>query len=134
AKQAVSRTYPRDAVMSSVEWDSPTCHNAQVACTGAASAPQMRVQFFAGNSATYGGTPCPPNGSLRCDDPVDLSGSGGLASPTVQSTFVLNDAMVEVRSTGTGPWNTLRQYQFSYDQGTPATITDPATGKQESTA
>ena len=65
---------------------------------------------------------------------MDLSSSTGLASPTVQSTLLLNAASVQVRSSPSASWNSLRRYQFSYDQGGPVTIPDPATGKQESTA
>jgi hypothetical protein len=93
ATGASSVQYPRDAVMATVEWDSPGCRNAQAACTGSAWAPLMRVNFAASHSVTHvAGATCGVNGNLRCDDPVDLSGSGGAAAPTVQSTFVLDDA------------------------------------------
>lgn len=128
-------SYPRDAEMATVEYDSPGCHNAMTRCTGSAWAPLMRVNFSASHSVAHsGGSTCSPNGNLRCDDPADLSGSGGLAAPTVQNTFVLNDVQVQVRASGTASWNTLHDYQLSYDQGGPTTITDPVTGLQESTA
>jgi RHS repeat-associated protein len=127
--------YPRDAEMATIEYDSPGCLNAQTACTGSAWAPLMRVNFSASHSVAHvSGSSCAANGNLRCDDPVDLSGSGGLAAPIVQSTFALNDIQVQVRSSGTASWNTLHDYQLSYDQAGPSTITDPVSGLQESTA
>jgi hypothetical protein len=126
-------SYPRDAALATVEWDSPGCHSAQTACTGSAWAPLMRVSFAATHSVAHiQGSSCSANGSLRCDDPVDLSGSGGVPAPLVQSTLVLNDALVQVRSGASGPWNTLRDYQLSYDQQGINTITDPVSGQQES--
>jgi hypothetical protein len=95
----------------------------------------MRVNFAASHSVAHvSGNSCAANGSLRCDDPVDLSGSSGLAAPIVQSTFALNDIQVQVRSSGTESWNTLHDYQLSYDQAGPSTITDPVSGLAESTA
>jgi RHS repeat-associated protein len=127
--------YPRDVQMATVEWDSPGCQNAQTICTGSAWAPLMRVNFSASHTVnrTVSGS-CAPRITDRCDDPVNLSGSGGIASPTIESTFVLNDIFVQVRSSGTAGWNTLRDYQLSYDQSAPTTITDPVSGKQQSTA
>lgn len=133
----VNHSYIRDAVLNTVEWDSPSCHNAQSMCTGSSWAPLMRVSFAASHAPvrpTNWPTGCNTGANLRCDDPLNLSGSGGLAAPDVQSTFVLNDLYVQVRNSGTGTWNTLKDYQFSYAQGSPTTITDPSTGKQESTA
>lgn len=128
-------SYPRDAELATVEYDSPGCHNAQTACTGSSWAPLMRVSFSASHSVAHGGgSTCAPSGNLRCDDPADLSGSGGLPAPTVQNTFVLNDIQVQIRASGTASWNTLHDYQLSYDQSAPSTITDPVTGSQESTA
>ncbi|HEY1321521.1 MAG TPA: hypothetical protein VGF32_14790, partial [Streptosporangiaceae bacterium] len=129
-------SYPRDAVLSTVEYDSPTCHDAQNMCTGSSWAPLMRVNFAAGHSVSHvSGSSCAANGSLRCDDPVDESGSGGVAAPLIQSTFVLNDAQVQVRAGGSAGWSTLRDYQFSYDQGAPGTLAqEPVSGAQESTA
>src|SRR5262249_17571999 len=110
-------TYPRDAIPATGEWDSPGCLNPQAACTGSAWTPLMRVNFVAGHSVAHvNGSGCAANGALRCDDPVDLSGSGGLAAPTVQSDFVLNDVQVQVRSSASAGWNTLRDYQLGYDQ------------------
>jgi RHS repeat-associated protein len=134
---AGGHTYPRDVALATVEYDSPTCHDAQTACTGSAWAPELRVNFVVAHTPTrLTNTPsgCNTGTNLRCDDPLDLSGSGGLAAPQVQSTFVLNDIQVQVRTSGTGSWNTLRDYQFSYEQSGPSTITDSATGKQESVA
>jgi RHS repeat-associated protein len=127
--------YPRDEVPASIEYDSPGCHSAQTACTGAAWAPLVRVGFEATHTVAHvSSSSCAPNGSLRCDDPADLSGSGGVAAPLVQSVYVLNDAQVQVRSSPTASWNTLRDYQFSYDQAGPSTITDPVSGTSESAA
>lgn len=129
--------YPRDAVLSAVEYDSPNCRDSQRACTDAAWAPLLRVNFVAGHSVAHvSGSSCAANGNLRCDDPVDLSSSNGLAAPSVQSTFVLNDIQVQVRGSPTSTWNTLRTYRLSYDQGAAVTPPqpDPATGKNESTA
>ena len=132
---AAGVSYPRDAVMATVEYDSPGCHNAQAACTGSAWAPLMRVSFQGSHSVAHvAGSSCAANGSLRCDDPVDLSGSGGLAAPTVQSTFVLNDVQVQVRGSPSAGWNTLRDYRLAYDQSGPTTILDPFSGVSESTA
>jgi RHS repeat-associated protein len=131
------QTYPRDAELATIEYDSPTCQNVQAACTGSAWAPLMRVNFVASQTPTrLTNTPsnCNTASNTRCDDPLDLSGSGGLAAPTVQSTLVLNDIQVQVRTSGSGSWNTLHDYQLGYEQGGPSTITDPATGKQESVA
>jgi RHS repeat-associated protein len=128
-------TYPRDAVLATVEYDSPSCLNAQTACTGSAWTPLMRVNFAASHSVAHvAGSSCAANGNLRCDDPADLSGTGGLAAPTVQSTFVLNDVQTQVRASGTSGWNTLKDYQLGYDQAGPSTITDPVSGLLESTA
>jgi RHS repeat-associated protein len=133
-------TYPRDAQLATIEWDSPSCHSATTACTSPTWAPQMRVNFVASHTPTrfYPGTgptgTCNTGTNLRCDDPKDLSGSSGLTAPNVQTTYVLNDIQVQVRSTGTGSWNTLRDYQLSYEQSGPTTITDPMTSKSESVA
>jgi RHS repeat-associated protein len=132
---AAGLAYPRDAVMASVEYDSPGCRNAQAACTGASWAPLMRVALQASHSVAHvGGSACPANGSLRCDDPVDLLANGGLAAPTVQNTLVLNDAQVQVRGSAGAAWNTLRDYRLAYDQSGPTTILDPFSGLSQSTA
>ncbi|HET9847054.1 MAG TPA: hypothetical protein VFR68_00670, partial [Candidatus Dormibacteraeota bacterium] len=129
-----SRSYPRDIVLSSIEWDDPTCHNAQSRCSS--WNPLMRVNFSVDHAVGHvAGASCPANGNLRCDDPIDLSGSAGMANPLVQNTYVLNDIQVQVRSSGgTTAWNTLRDYQLWYDQSSQTTITDPVTAKQESVA
>jgi len=126
--------YPRDAQLSTIEWDSPGCRSTVAACLGSQWAPLMRVNFVASHTARLSSGSCSANGSLRCDDPVDLSGSGGLPAPTIQSTFVLNDVQVQVRGSGTASWNPLRDYQLSYVQGGPQTIVDPPTGKTQSVA
>ncbi len=141
--------YPRDTHLYVVEWDSPTCFSQpQVACAtnGSASngtlwAPLDEVVFNAGHSPTRltnSPSGCNTGSNYRCDDPVDLSGSGGIAAPEEQSTFVLNDIAVETRTCSSGincaTWNQLRDYQLSYEQSGPTTITDPVTGKQVSAA
>jgi RHS repeat-associated protein len=134
-------SYIRDAVLKTIEWDSPNCHNAQSMCIGSSWSPLMRVNFVSGHGVTHvAGSSCSANGNLRCDDPIDLSGSGGLAAPDVQSTYVLNDVQVQVYNNST--WNTLRDYQLGYEQtpheedyaGTSVKIADPVTGKDESVA
>lgn len=105
-------SYPRDVVLSTVEYDSPNCLNAQSACSGSGWAPLMRVSFSAGHSPAHLTQPLPSSGcntgsNLRCDDPIDLSSSGGLGVPLVQSTFVLNDALVQTRSGAAASWNGL---------------------------
>jgi RHS repeat-associated protein len=130
-------SYPRDAVLATIEWDSPNCRNAQTRCTGSGWAPLLRVAFAAGHAPTrLTNTPsgCNTGTNLRCDDPKDLSGSGGLTAPAVQGTFVLNDLDVQARGSGTAGWQTLKDYQFSYEQTGPGSLTDAATGKAQSTA
>jgi RHS repeat-associated protein len=135
SEPSIGLAYPRDAVMATVEYDSPGCHSAQTACTGASWAPLMRASFQASHSVAHvAGSSCAASGNTRCDDPVDLSASGGLAAPLVESTFVLNDALVQVRSSGTAAWSTVRDYRLAYDQAGPATITDPFSGVPQSTA
>jgi RHS repeat-associated protein len=137
-----SLNYPRDMVLKTIEWDSPGCHNPQTMCTGSSWQPLVRVNFVAGHSPTRltnSPSGCNTGSNLRCDDPLDLSGSNGMAAPQVQSTFVLNDVKVQVNPTSGGSynpnsWNVLRDYQLSYEQSGPHTITDPATGKSESVA
>lgn len=140
-------TYPRDAVMNTVEWDSPTCLNSSTMCTPAGTAPNlwaplMRVSFSSSHAVLRspgGSSNCgAATGSLRCDDPIDKSGSGGLGIPSVQSDFVLNDIYTQVcdASCSSAPaWNTLKDYQLGYDQSGPGLIaSDPITGKAESSA
>jgi hypothetical protein len=100
----------------------------------------MRVSFTAGHTVsrlTNSPSGCDTSDAhIRCDDPLDLS-PNGIAAPVIQSTFVLNALQVQVCSgtcSTTPAWQTLRTYDLSYEQGGPLTITDPATGKSESTA
>ena len=141
-------SYPRDAVLNTVEWDSPTCSNTSTMCTTTGTAPNlwvplMRVNFAASHAvirSPSGSTSCGAAiGNLRCDDPVDLTASGGVGIPSVQSDFVLNDIYVQVCNAGCGSstptWNTLKDYQLGYDQSGPGSIPiDPISGKTESTA
>ncbi|MGE5334390.1 MAG: hypothetical protein ACM3N4_06795, partial [Nitrososphaerota archaeon] len=129
--------YPRSAELATIEYDSPSCQNAQAACTGSSWAPLMRVNFLASHNPrrlTNVVSGCNTGTNLRCDDPLDLSSSGGLGAPQVQSTFTLNDIQVQVRSQGGTPWNTVSDYALSYEQSGPSTITDPVIGLAESTA
>jgi hypothetical protein len=85
-----SYSYPRDVELASIQYDSPGCLNAQTMCTGSSWAPQMQVVFNASHTPTTltGTAPsgCNTGTNLRCDDPLDLSGSGGVAAPLIQST------------------------------------------------
>jgi RHS repeat-associated protein len=129
-------SYPRDVELASIQYDSPGCLNAQTMCTGSAWAPQMQVVFNASHSPAHltGSTPtgCNTGSNLRCDDPV--SESGGVAAPLIQSTFVLNSIQTQVRTSGTGTWNTLATDNLSYEQSGPTTITDPPSGQSASAA
>lgn len=131
-------SYPRDVVMQSIQYDSPGCLNAQTMCTGSSWAPQMQAVFNASHAPSLltGTAPggCNTAANLRCDDPTDLSGSGGVAAPLIQNTYVLNNVQVQVRTTGTGSWNTLTSYHLAYEQSGPSTITDPASSMQASVA
>ncbi|HEU5231201.1 MAG TPA: hypothetical protein VFU49_25490, partial [Ktedonobacteraceae bacterium] len=131
-------SYPRDVKLQSIQYDSPGCLNAQSMCTGSSWAPQMQVVFTASHTPTTltgtAPTGCNTGSNLRCDDPMDLSSSGGAAAPLIQSTYVLNSIQVQARSSGTGSWNTLRSYQLGYEQSGPSTITDPASGIKASVA
>ncbi len=127
----------RDVALSTIEYDSPKCRNAQTMCTGSNWNPLVRLSFQASHGPRLSGlrpSGCNSGTNLRCDDPLDLSGSGGIAAPEVQSTFVLNDILVQVRPSSTASWNTLHDYQLGYEESGPTTITDPSTGKAESTA
>jgi RHS repeat-associated protein len=133
-------SYPRDAVLSSVQWDSPTCDNTNAACTTNGTGqnlwqPLLQVSFVAYHfvNHTIGGD-CASTGNLRCDDPEAIS--GGLGVPLVQSDFALSDILVQVCDSApcTTTWKTLRDYQFAFDQATTPTITDPLTGLSESVA
>ncbi|MGB8345007.1 MAG: hypothetical protein WCD86_08990, partial [Ktedonobacteraceae bacterium] len=101
-------TAVQDAVLSSISYDDPTCHQ-QTVCT--TWNPRVTIVFDAATSVNASqllNTACQnwSNSKARCDNPVDLSGSGGLPAPEVMNSFVLNDVKVEVSS------NLLRQYTF----------------------
>jgi hypothetical protein len=136
-------TYPRDLVPATIEWDSPDCVSATQGCGSGTWHPHYRVQFVATHHTpartTTTGT-CNTDTTVRCDDPLNLTGSGQFGAPLVNGTFVLNDANVQTNPSGNlgaynaSTWNTVRDYQFSYEQSGPTTITDPPTGMQLSTA
>ncbi|HVB22203.1 MAG TPA: hypothetical protein VNG51_09685, partial [Ktedonobacteraceae bacterium] len=127
-----SSGYVRDSVISSIEYDDPTCHNTTTACSS--WNPLIKIVFDAsdavpnGNLTNSGCQNWSSSSHYRCDDPLDLSGSGGLPVPKIVSTFVLNDLKVEVSG------NVLHEYVFSYEQTRPTTFEDPSTGQQESYA
>ncbi len=128
-------SYPRDTVLNTIEYDDPTCHDAQHRCT--TWNPLVKVLFNATHTParlTNSPSGCNTGTNLRCDNPLDLSGSSGVAAPQIQNTFVLNEIDVQTRNGSGGQWNQLRDYQLSYEQSGPTTITDPSTGKQESTS
>lgn len=148
ASDGTGHQYPRDTVLQSVEWDSPTCQNtsqntALLYCTTIGTAPNqwaplMRVYFDASHTVAhpYGAT-CSNSGSPRCDDPADLSGSGGDPAPKIQSTWVLNDIKVEVRNSASVAWSDstiLRDYQLGYEQTGNSTTPDTVNGQTESVA
>src|SRR6185312_15510134 len=126
----------RDAVISSIEYDDPTCHQTtftRATATCSTWNPKIRIIFDASTQVsrlanTTGGCQSWSSTTWRCDDPVDLSGSGGLPIAKVINTYVLNDIQVQVQG------NVLHKYLFSYEQIPPHTITDPATGQSESVA
>ncbi len=151
----VNHPYDRDTVLSTIEWDSPTCQNASTACAIGGTAPNkwaplMQVSFTAGHAPTHPTntlTGCNTGTNLRCDDPLDLSTTickagyttKGLPAPDVQSTSVLNDVVVQVRGSAAGSWNSLRDYQFTYQRSAPSQVGagevyDPVTGMCESVA
>lgn len=138
SRTGTTYSYPRDVQLSSVQYDSPGCDNAQTMCTGSSWAPLMQIVFNASHSVSNqtGGIPtsCNTGTNLRCDDPLDLSSSNGLASSLIQNTYVLNNIQVQVRTTGTGTWNTLHGYNLGYEQSGPTTSVDPASGKNRSMA
>ena len=122
-----THSWIRDAQLSDIEYDDPTCHNTTTACS--TWNPQVKIVFDASTVVqNLLNTPCKgwSNTGFRCDAPVDLSGSGGLPTPKVLNSYVLNDVKVEVQG------NILRQYVFSYTESGPQTITDPLTGQKES--
>ncbi len=134
----VTYSYPRDVELSTVQYDSPGCLNAQTMCTGSSWAPLMQIAFTASHSVanSTNGTPtgCNTATNMRCDDPVDLSSSGGAAASLIQNTSVLNSIQTQVRTSGTGTWNTLHGYNLGYEQSGPTTSVDPASGLNRSTA
>jgi len=132
--------YPRDTVLSTIEWDTPSCRNTQAACTGTAWQPQVRLNFLSSNAVAHANgavcaTPTPP-ATNRCDNSLGTYNTSKSAynAPLLESTHVLNDLQVQVRTTGTGTWQGLHSYQFRYSQSTGKTITDPVSGNQTSTA
>lgn len=129
-------SYPRDVELASIQYDSPGCLNAQTMCTGSSWAPQMQVVFNASHAPTIltGTTPtgCDTGTNMRCDDPVNIT--GGYTTSLIQSTFVLNTIQTQVRTSGTGTWNTLATYQLGYEQSGLNTETDPASGLSRSVA
>ncbi len=137
-------SYPRDVVPSTIEWDSPDCNSAKLLCPSSSWHPHYRVQFSATHS-TYVGHPantptgCNTDSTVRCDDPMNITGANGSNAPLVNGAFVLNDANVQINNTpatsyNSSSWNTVRDYQFSYEQSGPTTIVDPVTGKNISSA
>jgi RHS repeat-associated protein len=122
----------RDAVLSSVEYDDPGCHNATTRCS--TWNPKVKILFTASRivpNMQLTNNDCldwPGTNSYRCDDPIDKSGSGGLPVPKILNSYALLNAQVQVNG------NLLREYQFSYQQGHSHTITDPVTGTDESIA
>ena len=133
------RNYPggnvRDAVISSIEYDDPSCHNTTFTNASAQCAswhPQVRLVFDASMKPAHltNTTGCQnwTSTAYRCDDPVDLTSSKGLGIAKAINTYVLNDVQVLVNG------HTLRQYIFSYDQGGPQTRVDQLSGSSESIA
>ena len=134
------RNYPaggsvRDAVISSIEYDDPSCHNTSFSGATAQCStwnPRVRLVFDAAMkpASLTNATGCQnwTGTAYRCDDPVDLSGSNGLPIANAVNTYVLNDLKVQING------NILREYVFSYHQGGPQTITDTYSGQQESAA
>ena len=135
---ANGRAYPRDVVPQYVQWNSPNCRNGDTACPQSSSQwqPLFEVAFGASHTASYldPRTPsCPAQpGNLRCDDPADWTSHGGLPAPEVQNTFVLNDIIVHVRSSGTAGWNNLHHYKLTYLQVGQGQVLDPISGLWQS--
>ncbi|HLY31964.1 MAG TPA: hypothetical protein VKQ36_13115, partial [Ktedonobacterales bacterium] len=144
-------SFPIDTVLSTITYDSPTCHSTTSMCTGSNWQPQAQIVFFTAQTPTrLTGSACPTftntttygsNQTMRCDDVQDLKGSGGLAAPALQALLLLNAIEVQVSTSGSSPtWETLRKYDFSFEQS-PSTgasgsnkFTDAATGQVESIA
>ncbi len=134
------RNYPaggsvRDAQISSVEYDDLSCHN--IPFNGATAEcsswhPLIKIIFDATTKPARltNATGCQnwTSTAYRCDDPVDLSSSGGLPIANALTTYVLNDLQVQVNG------HVLRRYNFSYNQGGPQTITEVYSGQKESVA
>jgi RHS repeat-associated protein len=118
----------RDSAIQDITYDDPTCHNTSSACS--TWNPRVDIHFDASTSVAHllnGG--CGSGSSTaRCDDPADLSGSGGAVAPKVMSAYVLNDVKVQVQG------NLLHEYVFSYNQGGPQTVADPNTDQNTSAA
>ncbi|MGH2515641.1 MAG: hypothetical protein ACRDHP_08295, partial [Ktedonobacterales bacterium] len=141
-----------------ITYDSPNCHATpqnptnQAMCTGMNWQPRVQITFSTDYApARSTGASCPtfqqtgyytnPQ-TMRCDDVPDLSEGGGLRAPEIQSLLLLNDIKVQVTinpSDNPVTWNTLRDYQLSYEQS-PSTnrynhyanpLTDPPTGMPE---
>ncbi|GCE23204.1 RHS repeat-associated core domain-containing protein [Dictyobacter kobayashii] len=128
----------RDSAISFIEYDDPTCHNANYAQSDGVTLgcstwnPLVKIAFNAEYKAdrilnTTGGC---NNWSqyIRCDAPADLSGSNGLPAPKAFSDYILNN--VQIQSNG----HALNEYDFSYDQQPPSTFQDPLSGANESVA
>jgi RHS repeat-associated core domain len=121
--------YTRDVQLSTVSWDDPTCVNASTACSP--WNPHTRVVFNASHTPSrLTNTPsgCNTGTNLRCDDPTNQ----GIVAPIVMGTLALND--IQVQNMVGSTWTNLRDYRLSYEESGPTTITDPVTGKTESTA
>jgi RHS repeat-associated protein len=146
--------FPIEAVPSQITYDSPTCHSTSAMCTGSSWAPLVAINFLSSNAVgrfypsgqgcpTWAGGPKFPSAAagnppltMRCDDVHELnwqSTNPQDAAPTMQTLSVLNDIQVLVHANSM--WNTLRDYQLSYQQTASTTIPyDPNTGLQESVA
>ncbi len=132
-KQNGSPAGVRDAVLSTIEYDDPGCHQSQPHGATAACGtwnPKVKVVFNSNTKAdrlTGGNCQGWNNTNLRCDDPEDLSkDNNGVAAPKAMGTYVLNGVQVFVEG------KLLSNNNFSYDQGHPKTIKEPLSGTQES--
>ena len=120
----------RDAVISSVEYDDPNCHNTTFtnATAGCSSwNPKIKIVFNVATKADrLTNTACSSwtDTNSRCDDPIDLSSSGGWAAPKATNVLLLNNVEIQVNG------NVLHRYLFSYEQTHSTTITDPLSGLQ----
>jgi RHS repeat-associated protein len=133
--------YPRATEPLYIEYDSPNCRSAQTACTGSAWAPLVRIAFNFSNHVEYpGNTPSGCNTSdanVRCDDPQNLTSSGGDPAPQVMDTFALNDIRVYTRSSTSVAWGNAplqKDYQFTYYVTGPTTYSNPSDDKNQSAA